>query len=180
MTTSSVDGDTRIRRVHHEVNRIVIEVDVTFDELRRRFEELVPDIDLDKLGEVIRTGDLEEVKKYTAARTPNSFANFWTFDPTEMMQLRGNGGRLVTYMVGNNLTAETMYRHDPGVMLYAPIRTAIYTDNDGRTFISVDQPSTRFDSFADENIHAVGRFLDEKIGDLLRLLSVPVPTELQH
>ncbi|MEV6101989.1 DUF302 domain-containing protein [Nocardia sp. NPDC051981] len=179
MSTTPIDKSARVQRVRYEVNRITIAVDATFEELRMRFEQLVPDIELDELSQLIATGDLERVKKYTEARTPNSFANFWTFDPTAMMALRGSAAQVVTYMVGNNLIAERMFRHDPGVMLYAPIRVAIYTDND-RTLVSFDQPSTRFDTFDDENVSAVGRLLDEKIAALLTLLGVEVPDELSR
>lgn len=106
MTSSA--GATGVRRIAHSVNRFVIEVDDTFDGACRRFEELVPDIDLDVLGAVIEADDLDAVEKYTAERTPNAFASFWKFDPTSMMRLRGNGTRAVTYMVGNNVTAETI------------------------------------------------------------------------
>jgi Domain of unknown function DUF302 len=175
--TSSADT-TRVRCIAHSVNRLVIEVDDTFDNACRRFEELVPDIDLALLGEIVEAGDLEAVKRYTTERTPNSFANFWRFEPTGMMKLRGNDTRAVTYMVGNNVTAETMFRHDAGVMLYAPLRIAFHTDAEGRTFLSVDQPSTRFDSFDNPEISAVGRLLDSKLAVVLGLLGVAVPIEL--
>lgn len=168
----------RIRRVTRPVNRFVIQAEDTFESVRRRFEELVPEIDFAALREVIKSGDLEAVERYTAEHTPNSFANFWTFDPTGMMRLRGHSTRAVTYMVGNNVIAETMFRHDAGVMLYAPIRVAIYTDVEGRTFLSVDQPSSHFGSFGSPEIAEVGRLLDEKLAAVLGLLEVPVPSEL--
>lgn len=176
MTSSA--GATGVRRIAHSVNRFVIEVDDTFDNACRRFEELVPDIDLNALGAVIEAGDLEAVKKYTAERTPNAFASFWKFNPTSMMKLRGNGTRAVTYMVGNSVIAETMFRHDAGVMLYAPLRVAFHTDAESRTFVSADQPSTRFDSFGNPEISAVGRLLDCLLAVVLGLLGVPVPIEL--
>jgi hypothetical protein len=175
--TSSVDA-TRVRSITHSVTRFVIEVDDTFDNACGRFEELVPDIDLDVLGEVIKAGELEAVRKYTTERTPNGFASFWRFEPTSMMKLRGNSTRAVTYMMGNNMTAETMFRHDAGVMLYAPLRVAFYTDAGDRTFLSVDQPSTRFGSFGNPEIAAVGRLLDARLAVVLGLLGVPVPIEL--
>jgi hypothetical protein len=95
-----------------------------------------------------------------------------------MMKLRGNSTRAVTYMMGNNVTAETMFRHDAGVMLYAPLRVAFYTDAGDRTFLSVDQPSTRFGSFGNPEIAAVGRLLDAGLAVVLGLLGVPVPIEL--
>jgi hypothetical protein len=82
-------------------------------------------------------------------------------------------------MVGNNVIVETMYRHDPGVMLYAPLRTEIYEDTAGRVHFSIDQPSSKFASFGDARIARVGAELDTKLAVLLRLIPMPVPPELE-
>src|SRR5262249_24183290 len=154
--------------------------DDTFDGLRQRFESLVPTIDFAELTEEILSGDLGRVQRYTAEHAPNSLVNFWTFDPTPMMQLLGHSTRAITYMMGNNVIAETMYRHDPGVMLYAPLRTEIYETTDGTVHLSIDQPSSKFGSFGDPRIAEVGEQLDAKLAALLRLLGVPVPAELDQ
>ena len=164
--------------IPHQVNRFVLDAGDTFDSLRERFETLVPTIDFAELTDVIESGDLAAVRRYTAAHAPHSFVNFWAFDPTPMMALAGNSTRAVTYMVGNNVIAETMFRHDPGIMLYAPLRTAIYEDADGAVHLSIDQPSSRFASFGDPEIAAVGRQLDGKLAELLTLLGMTVPAEL--
>jgi hypothetical protein len=164
--------------IPHQVNRFVIDTADTFDDVRRTFESLVPTIDFAELTRVIETGDLSRVQQYTAEHAPHSFVNFWMFDPTPMMELLGHHTRAVTYMVGNNVIVETMFRHDPGVMLYAPLRTAIYEDDAGRVRLSIDQPSTRFASFGDPRITAVGAALDAKLAGLLRLMSMPLPPEL--
>jgi Domain of unknown function DUF302 len=164
----------------HQVNRLIVDTGADLGDFRQRYETLVPDIDFATLTDLIATADLARVAQYTAERTPHSFTNFWTFDPTPTMQLAGNRTRLVTYMMGNNIIAETMLRHDPGVMLYAPLRTAIYQDTTGQTHLSIDQPSTRFACFIDPQIAAVGLALDVKLAALLNLLDVPVPVELQQ
>ena len=168
------------KTIPHLVNRFVINTDDTFDDLRQRFESLVPTIDFAELTKVIESGDLSQVQRYTAEHAPHSFVNFWTFDPTPMMALVGHSTRAITYMMGNNVIAETMYRHHPGVMLYAPLRTAIYEDTDGAVHLSIDQPSSRFASFGDPRITEVGAQLDAKLAALLRLLGVPVPVELEQ
>ncbi|MHA7664196.1 DUF302 domain-containing protein [Mycolicibacterium sp. HS_4_1] len=164
--------------IAHQVNRFVLGTGDTFEGLRQNFERLVPTIDFAELTAVIGRGDLAAVQQYTAAHAPHSFVNFWTLDATPMMMLAGNRARAVTYMVGNNVIAETMFRHDPGIMLYAPMRVAIYEDSDGAVHLSLDQPSTRFGSFGDSRIAEVGSRLDAKIAALLRLLDVTVPAEL--
>lgn len=111
----------------------MIDADASFEDLRGRYESLVPVIDPDALRALIEKGDLDQVVRYTAEHTPHTFARFWTFDPTPMMRLVGHRTEVITYMMGNNIVVETMYRHDPLVMLYAPLRTAIYKDSAGAT-----------------------------------------------
>jgi hypothetical protein len=164
--------------IPHVVNRLVIDTEETFDEVRQRYESLVPTIDFAELVEVIGTGDLARVQQYTAEHAPNSFVNFWTLDPMPMMRLAGNQRRAITYMMGNNVIAETMFRHDPGIILYAPLRTAIYEAVSGGVQSSIDQPSSKFASFGDTRIAEVGAQLDAKVAELLRLMSLPVPPEL--
>ena len=65
-------------------------------------------------------------------------------------------------------------------MLYAPLRTAIYQDADGRAHLSIDQPSSRFASFGDPRIAAVGLELDTKIAEILQFMSLSVPAELER
>lgn len=166
--------------IPHLVNRFVIDTEDTFDELRQRYESLVPTIDFAELTAEIESGDLARVQRYTAEHAPHSFVNFWKFDPTPMMQLVGHSTRAITYMMGNNVIAETMYRHHPGVMLYAPLRTEIYEDTEGAVHLSIDQPSSKFDSFGDPHIAEVGKQLDGKLAALLRLLGVAIPVELEH
>jgi hypothetical protein len=175
----SVDTDTT-HTVAHTVNRLVIDTDTSFDEVLERYESLVPTLDFAKLTRLVSSGDLERVKQYTAEHAPHTFVNFWMFDPTPQMRLFGHQTRVVTYMMGNNVIVERMYRHDPGIMLYAPLRTAIYQDADGQAHFSIDQPSTRFASFGDPRIAAMGLELDAKLAEILRLMSLPVPAELQR
>ncbi|WP_081808998.1 DUF302 domain-containing protein [Mycobacterium sp. URHB0044] len=80
--------------------------------------------------------------------------------------------------MGNNVIAETMLRHHPGIMLDAPLRIAIYEDASGRVHLSMDQPSSKLAPFGDAHIAEVGAQLDAKVAELLRLMSLPVPPEL--
>jgi hypothetical protein len=165
--------------IAHLVNRLVIDPDDGFDEVRQRYESLVPATDFAELTEVIKTGNLAQVQQYSAEHAPHSFLNFWTLDPTPMMRLAGHQARAITYMMGNNVIVDTMFRHDAGVMLYAPMRTAIYEGHNGRVHFSIDQPSSRFASFGDSRIAETGRMLDAKLAALLRLIPLPVPAEVE-
>ena len=119
-----VDTDAT-HTVAHTVNRLVIDTDAAFDDVRRRYESLFPTIDFAELTALVNAGDLSEVKQYTAEHAPHTFVNFWTFDPTPMMQLVGQGTRAITYMMGNNVIVERMFRHDPGVMRCVCVATYV-------------------------------------------------------
>ncbi len=73
-----------------------------------------------------------------------------------------------------------MYRHQPAVMLYAPLHTMIWDSPDGATHFTFDRPSDQFGSFGIPAIAAVGLELDQKLADLLDHLGLPVPEQLSH
>jgi uncharacterized protein (DUF302 family) len=80
--------------------------------------------------------------------------------------------------MGNHTIAERMFRHDPSVMLRAPLRTLLYADPDGDTKLAVDQPSLLFASYDNPHISEVGRELDALLARLITLLSGDPPTNL--
>ena len=87
----------------HTVNRLVVDTDTAFYDVRHSYESLVPTIDFAELTALVKAGALSEVKQYTAEHAPHTFVNFWAFDPTPQMQLFGHRTRVVTYMMGNNI-----------------------------------------------------------------------------
>jgi len=74
--------------------------------------------------------------------------------------------------MGSYAIADRIYRQDPAVMLYAPLRTLTYIDSGDRTRFAVDQPSTVLASFADPAIAELGARLDRQLADLLDALGV--------
>ena len=90
------------------------------------------------------------------------------------MGLAGHAEKCTEYLMGNHVMAERMFRSDPSVMLYAPLRTVIYTDRSSRTMFSVDRPSSVFSSFGNREVAAVGKELDAKLMGLLTVLEVNV------
>jgi hypothetical protein len=163
----------------HEVHRLAIAVGPSFEDFRERYEQSVPSLDVQRFAMFVRDGaDWDTVVRATAENAPHHFIRYWTIDAGALMRLAGDSRRCSSYLMGNHTIAERMYRHDPGIMLYAPLRTAIYEDPDGTTWFSVDQPSTRFRSFGDPAITGVGLELDHKLAALLEHLGAPVPPAL--
>jgi hypothetical protein len=160
----------------HEVHRLAVAVDPGF---RSRYEQSVPSLDSELFAALVGEGaDWEAVLRAAAENAPHDFIRYWTFDAGSLMRLAGDSPNCWSYLMGNHTIAERMYRHNPAIVLYAPLRTAIYEDTDGNTWFSVDQPSTRFSSFGDPAITEVGIELDHKLAGLLEHLGAPVPATL--
>lgn len=161
--------------VPRTVNRLVVDVDAPFDEFRARYEAAVPAYDLAKLAGFSNWSDVQADADRAA---PNGFLRYGTIEAGPLFAIAGHKARSVVYLMGNHTIAETMYGHDPGVMLYAPLRTVLYEDLSGDSHFAIDQPSHHFASFGDPDIAATGRLLDQKLAALLGTLGVAVPDGL--
>jgi hypothetical protein len=173
----AVDGS--IETISHQVDRLTIRIDDTFDGFRNRYERAVPEFHRERFDAFIEEGvDWQTVLEATAENAPHDFILYWSHDFTALMSLAGDRGRCVEYLMGNHTIAQKMYRYNPAILLYAPLRTAIVEDADGATWFTVDQPSTRFGSFNTPQITEVGIELDRKLAALLAFLDAPVPAAL--
>jgi hypothetical protein len=161
------------------VHRLAVAVGAGFDDFRDRYEQSVPALDSERYAALVRErADWDSVLRAAAENAPHHFIRYWTSDVGSLMRLAGDSPRCSSYLMGNHTIAERMYRHDPAIILYAPLRTAIHEDPAGTTWFSVDQPSTRFRSFSDPAITDVGLELDHKLAALLDHLGAPVPVAL--
>ena len=170
----------QIRVVTHEVRRLEVAIDLPYEDFRGRYEEAVPAFEPGRFFGAYGPDhtDWATVNRITDQLAPHGFLLYWRNEIDPMMRVAGHDRRCTTYLMGNHIIAERMYRHDPGVMLYAPLRTTLHEDQGNRVWFSVDQPSTRFSSFRDPAIAAVGAELDGKLADLFTTLDIAVPTEL--
>jgi hypothetical protein len=163
----------------HEVTRLVFDTGQLYEEFRARYEDAVPEFDYERMAAFAERGaPWPEVVADADASAPNGFLIYWRSDMTPVMSLAGDPARCTAYLMGNHTIAEQMYRHDPSVMLYVPLRTVIHVDAANRTRFVVDQPSTVFASFASSPISHVGTELDRKLAALLDALDVPAGAAL--
>ncbi|WP_431218870.1 DUF302 domain-containing protein [Leifsonia xyli] len=152
--------------------------ELTFDSLVERFEELVPMYPRQGFTDLIARGaPWSEIVDFAESYSELGLLTYWHDSVTEMMSLAGNTAKCAFYFVGNFPVAERMYRHDPRVMNYAPLRMTV-TETAGVVTFTTDQPSSSFASFGDPAISAVGAGVDHKVAELLRRLSLPVPAAL--
>jgi hypothetical protein len=158
--------------VPHTVRRLVVDIDAPFDESRARYEAAVPAYTLSQFA---TSANWHEVQADAARAAPYGFLRAATIEAGPLFSIAGHKARSVVYLIGDPTVAETMYRHDPGIMLYAPLRAVLYEDLGGGAHFAIDQPSHQFGSFGDPDIAATGRLLDEKLATLLTALGVSVP-----
>lgn len=170
----------RPRVVAHEVHRLEVPVDLSYDEFRDRYERAVPAFDPNRFADLTpRDIDWATVQAITDADATHGFLLYFRNEVDLMMRLAGHPERCTSYLMGNHTIAERMYRHDHAVMLYAPLRAQIHEDRDGGVWFTIDRPSTRFGSFDDPRITEVGVELDHKVADLLAALEVDASTVLR-
>jgi len=166
--------------VPHDVHRISITVPGSFDDFKLRYEDAVPAYPAGKYEKLVADQvDWATMLTETAKDAPYNFIRYWSGDFSALMRLSGASSRCVEYLMGNHTIAQRMFIHHPAVMLYAPLRTAIYEQRDGSARFTIEQPSTQFGSFNNPAITEVGRELDNKVALLLEHLGAAVPPALR-
>jgi hypothetical protein len=171
MTTSAKPAEFTVSP--HAMNRIDIATGVEFDEFRTAFEKAAPPVDRASVQEIIeRGGSWDDVRAAAAGNAPNGLMVYATIDALPLLCLAGHTNKAVEYLLGNHTIAETMFRHDPRALLYAPLRVLVYADADGNAVFSMDQPSAAFGSLGLAAVTGVGEDLDRKVANLLRVIGI--------
>jgi len=148
-------------------------------EFQRDYEQAVPYAPFDEVQALVKqNAPWSDMLSLLDARAPNGFVIYFRNDWHPVMQAAGDQAGCIAYGMGNHTIAERMFRHDPRVMLYAPLHTVIWEDSDGSAWFSVDQPSTQFSSFRLPAVAEVGVELDRKLANLLDVLGLEVPRSL--
>jgi uncharacterized protein (DUF302 family) len=164
----------------HQVNRLTIATGAEYGEFRERYQRAVPAVPQDDLTALARRGaSWPEMLDWVDSIAPLGFLIYFRIEIDQAMGLAGHRTRGTEYLMGNHTIAERMFRHDPAVMLHAPLRTFLWQGPDGTASLAIDQPSTVFASYRRPEITEVGQELDRKVAALLEHLDAPVPAELR-
>ncbi|WP_406432155.1 DUF302 domain-containing protein [Streptomyces sp. NBC_00631] len=158
-----------------ETTRYAIDTGQGFDAFVAQYEKAVPAFDP---AMVLGVENWDQALANVKEAAPWGFLIYSRIDPSPVFRISGVGKddtRSIAYLMGNHTIAETMYRHNPNAILYAPLRVLVYENGEGNAVISFDRPSNLFASFGDADIEKVGHLLDTKVADLLTHLGVPLP-----
>lgn len=164
---------TRAHRHEHSMTRVDIDTGVEFEEFITAFEDAAPAFDPVPMQRIIDSGGTwDEVRAAVARNAPNELMVYAKIDATPLLGVAGHDVKAVEYLLGNHVIAETMFRHDPRALLYAPLRLLVYSDAEGNAVFSMVRPSSAFGSLGIDEVTQVGLSLDRKVANLLRVIGV--------
>ena len=163
----------RTYRHDHSMTRVDVFTGIGFDEFLTAFEAAAPPYDATAMHRIVESGGTwEDVRAKVAENAPNELMVYAKVDAVPLLSVAGHDVAAVEYLLGNHVIAETMFRHDPRALLYAPLRVLVYSDPDRNAVFSMDQPSTAFGSLGIPEVTEVGLSLDRKVANLLRVIGV--------
>ena len=168
---------THTTAIDHPSRRLVVALPAPYDEAREQYETLVPEVDFARFFQMASWQATLELAEINA---PHGFMRYDRGDVTATMAGSTSLWKATQYLMGNHTIAERMFRHDPSVMLHAPLRTLLYADADGDTKFAVDQPGLLFASYHNPDIDTVGEELDALLVGLIELLGGEVPKQLRN
>ena len=160
-------------REQHGMTRIDIDTGIPFAQFVATFEKSAPPVDRTTLERIAKDGgDWDDVRAAAAENAPNDLMMYAKIETSVFFGVAGHRTQAIEYLVGNHVIAETMFRHNAKAMLYAPLRMLIYSDTDGDAVFTMDQPGPAFGSLGIAEVAAVGKDLDRKVVNLLRVVGV--------
>ena len=163
----------------HPMVRLDIPTGIPFDAFISAFERVAPLFDL---GAELPAGESQrswqDFQAAVAAKAPNELMIFGKIEATQAMALAGHQTKCTEYLLGNPVTAEGMFGYQPAVLLYAPLRILVHSDDHDRAIFTLDQPSVVFGGFGIPQVTEVGVGLDRKVANILKLIGVEPPEAL--
>ncbi len=87
-------------------------------------------------------------------------------DQGKMLSMTGLSLKATVFLVGNPTVGKQLFEQSRAVGLYIPLRVSVYTDSDGKTYVSYDKPSALLGQFQNDKIAMIAKMLDEKISGL--------------
>ena len=150
------------------MDHVRLATDKPFEEVAKAFERQLGRFDPDVRKAATEIGDTEEARaRIEAMAGPSGFMLFGTQDHGALLRLAGQKRKAIQYVVGNPVFALRMTQHDIRASLYAPLRVLIYQDDDGKTCVEYDRPSSLFGQFGDDRINPTAAMLDRKMEALV-------------
>ncbi len=151
-----------------KVEHIRVVADKPFDQVTKAVEEQLGQFNEETYKSLAAGEDVEKARaKLEAMVGPSGFMLFRTSDHGSLLRLVGQKKKAIQYLLGNPLFAIQMTQHDIRASLYAPLRVLIYEDEQGKTCLEYDRPSSLFGQFGNAEVTDVATMLDRKMEQLV-------------
>ncbi|MGA2259270.1 MAG: DUF302 domain-containing protein [Thermoguttaceae bacterium] len=150
------------------VDHVGLMTDKPFEEVANVLERQMGRFNPDVSRSLAEGGDTEAAKtKFEAMTGPSGFMLFGKTDHGSLLRIAGQKRKAIQYVLGNPLFALQMTRHDIRASLYAPLRVLLYQNDEGKTCVEYDKPSSLFGQFDQAEITATAAMLDSKLDALV-------------
>src|SRR5262249_32940995 len=116
---------THTTAIDHPARRLIVALPQSYDQTREHYETLVPQVDAARFFQMAPWHATLELAEINA---PHGFMRYYRSDIPAVMAGSSSLWKTTQYLMGNHTIAERMFRHDPSVMLHAPLRTLLYAD----------------------------------------------------
>jgi len=164
-----------VHREEHTMTRVDVRTGMAFGDFVTALERAAPPFDPEPMRRIVDAGgSWDDVRAAVTKNAPNHLMVYARIDATPLFSVAGHRTQAVEYLIGNHVIAETMFRHDPRALLYAPLRVLVYSDADGNAVFTMDRPRTAFGSLNIPAVTEVGEGLDHKVSHLLAVAGVDV------
>jgi uncharacterized protein (DUF302 family) len=150
------------------VDHVRLATDKPFEEVANGIERQLGRFDPDVYQSLALGDDPATARaRIEAMAGPSGFMLFGKSDHGSLLRLAGQKRKAVQYVVGNPLFAVRMTQHDIRAGLYAPLRVLLYENEEGKTCLEYDKPSSLFGQFGSAAVTAVATMLDRKLEELV-------------
>jgi uncharacterized protein (DUF302 family) len=150
------------------IEHVHVETEKPFGEVAAAFEARLGKFDPAAYEQLQSGADAEAVTaKIDAMAGSSGFMLFSTQNHGALLRLARRQRKAVQYVVGNPLFALRMTQHDIRASLYAPLRVLIYENEEGKTCVEYDRPSSLFGQFGNAGVTEVATMLDRKLEQLV-------------
>jgi uncharacterized protein (DUF302 family) len=150
------------------VDHVRVVAEKPFDQVTKVFEQQLGQFNEETYKTLAAGEDVEKARaKLEAMVGPSGFMLFRTSDHGSLLRLVGQKKKAIQYLVGNPLFAIQMTQHDIRASLYAPLRVLLYENEQGKTCLEYDKPSSLFGQFGNAKVTDVATMLDQKMEQLV-------------
>ena len=161
-------GEKEMSDTRFTVDHVRRTTDKPFEDVTTAFERQLGRFDPDVYKALAASGDAEGARaRIEAMAGPSGFMLFASHNHGALLRLAGQKRKAIQYVVGNPLFALQMTQHDIRASLYAPLRVLLYENDEGKTCVEHDRPSSLFGQFGDERISPTAAMLDRKLEALV-------------